>query len=112
MQHRDHRCPCDLPVVVTCADGQQLDCVIVNISQWGARLARLDTRTPGETLTLKLGPGSVPRDAEVRWSRAMQTGVRFSRPLDGRDMALARRSVAHQSTVKAKGWNLELRELR
>ncbi|MCB1405643.1 MAG: PilZ domain-containing protein [Rhodobacteraceae bacterium] len=112
MRYREHRFPCDLPVEVVGPDGQVQACIVTNVSQWGVRLARFDAPQIGDTLRLRLGVGTQPREARVRWSAGAYCGLRFAQPLDARTIALARKSVSHKARIKPPGWNLQLRELR
>ena len=112
MRYRDYRYPCDLAVTVTRRGGGPQAAIIVNISTWGARLARLEGVEPGETLHLTLGAGCPVLTANVQWSRGLYTGVRFAAALEPRQIALARRSVNHRQRVNPSGWNLQLNELR
>ena len=112
MRFREHRCPCDHPVAVRYPDGRRAEGVLINVSQGGARLARVSGLTPGITLRLTLDPGGVPRDAQVRWVHSGYAGLRFAQRLDSRTMAIIRKSVSHPAARTAPAWNLHLRELR
>lgn len=121
MRFREHRYPCDLPITVSIGvstgDRQRADAVVINISQWGARLIRLMPLKVGEKLVLNLGMGLVPIDAEVRWcgqARAdlARAGVRFVRPLDARAIARIRQSVNHHTSASANSWRAALHEMR
>lgn len=112
MKYREHRSPCEMSVEVTSDDGQRHAGVIINVSPWGARVARLDGYRTGERLRLRVGNGVQMIDANVRWSGRGLTGVRFAQPLDMRTVAVLRNATGHRSTAKATGWNLQFRELR
>lgn len=112
MRYREHRYPCDLPVEVVGPDGQVHACIVTNVSPWGARLARLGFGRVGDRLRLRLGSGTQPREATIRWSSGASCGLRFAQPLDARTIAQARMSVSHKARAGPAGWNLHLRELR
>jgi hypothetical protein len=112
MLYRNHRCPCDLPVKITLRDGQTCTGVIINISPWGVRLARVPPMTPGEHIFITLPSIVAPAEAEVRWSGGPYVGVRFAKQVDTRTIALVRKSVSHRPNAKHSDWNSKLRELR
>lgn len=85
---------------------------MINISAEGARLSGLGGLTPGETLRLEPGTACPPLEAEVRWVRGTLAGLRFSRDLAPRQVAMIRRSIATSPGHRPGGWNLQLRELR
>ncbi len=89
MQFRPWRFPCNHPVTVYSGAGRGT-AVIINISLEGARLAQGPSVVPGELVRVELGPGCVPREAEVQWTRAGKLGLRFTYPLGARDMAMIR----------------------
>lgn len=112
MLFREHRCPCDIPIQVKLQNGQSSAGIVVNVSSWGARLAKLPRLTVAERLHITLSLGLELPEAEVRWANEVYCGVRFQRQLDQRAMAVIRQSVAHKTTTNPKGWNLQLREMR
>ena len=112
MRFREHRCPCDHPVAVAFPDGRRAEGAIINVSQGGARLARVDGLIPGMTLRLNLGPACAPCDAQVRWVHSGYAGLRFAQRLEPRAMAVVRKSVNHRTSGAAPSWNLHLQELR
>ena len=112
MRHRELRCPSDLPVSVEIPDGRTLICVVVNVSQKGARLKKLDHVNAGDLVKIRLEPGRQPREAEVRWRKEPHCGIKFAEPLDEHGVATVRKAVAHHKLLNPRGWNLELREMR
>ena len=112
MLYREYRYPCDLPVTLSRPDRAELPATIVNISTWGARLARLEGLQRGDTLRFSLGAGCPLVTGHVQWSRGSYCGVRFDLPLEPRQIAMARKSAGHRQRVPPAGWNLQLQELR
>jgi hypothetical protein len=113
MKYREHRYPCDHPVRIT-GKGLARSAVVVNLSQHGARLARITDLAPGDRLHLAPRGGCPPCEAEVRWVRGSLAGLRFAEPLGPRTLAMMRKSGVARVTTSAPGslWNTHLKELR
>ncbi|WP_323035547.1 PilZ domain-containing protein [Pararhodobacter sp.] len=112
MKYREHRFPCDKAVRVLLRDGQARSAFIVNVSTFGARLTRLAAVCPGDRIYIALGSNHHLPEAEVRWATLTHVGIRFRQQLTPRELAMVRQSAAHKSTTNAKGWNLQLQEMR
>lgn len=112
MRFREHRHPCDHPVRIGAGPGGTVAARLANVSTFGARIVQGPDLAPGTRLRLHLGAGQQPRDAEVRWARGGQLGVRFAQPLDSRCLATVRKSGAPSTRTLQLGWSSQLTEMR
>jgi hypothetical protein len=68
-------------VSADCRSGMKRSCVdVVNISRTGAKIVTLDPVQAGSTFWMKL-PNLEPLEMSVVWSKGLEAGCRFLKPL-------------------------------
>jgi hypothetical protein len=106
MKFREMRYPCECPAEAV-SNAATLSVVIVNISPQGARIARADSLSPGDSVELRMLGGR--HAARVRWQRQGMAGLRFDLLIGRATLAGVRKSTGGKGP--RSGWNLHLREL-